>query len=87
MVAHGGIMKSSKRNVAEFWSQELARQKFLRTHEFRQVSGDEQQIECRLLPNGEWEPYAYYKTRELADSKFTELTQEQLIAAKTRKDK
>jgi hypothetical protein len=58
-------------------SPEMAYKKFLATHEFRQVPGDEQQIEYRRRgTDGDWAPLSFYENIELANEKFAELTKE-----------
>lgn len=58
-------------------SMEKARRRYYKTREFRQLPGDEQQIEVRRKPNGEWEPYAFYESIEVANKKLAYLLQTQ----------
>lgn len=63
--------------MARAMTPEAAWRNLLRTFEFRQVPGDEQQIEYRQRRDDDWMPFAFYATIEVANTKFAELLQEQ----------
>lgn len=63
--------------MARTMTPEAAWKKFLQTFEFRQVPGDEQQIEYRRGDDEDWKPFAFYGTVEIANAKFAGLLQEQ----------